>query len=85
MSVECSECEWDARSGHDPFCSRSPEAKVIRLEAELTVARQRIAELESALKDIQQWKIDYEEQIRDRVANIRRLAQSIEFWSLTQP
>lgn len=25
MSVECSECEWDARAGHDPDCSRSAE------------------------------------------------------------
>ncbi len=35
MSVECSECEWDARAGHDPTCSRSPESENGRLRAAL--------------------------------------------------
>lgn len=33
MSIECSECEWDARAGHDPDCSRDP-ANILRAENE---------------------------------------------------
>lgn len=36
MSLECSECEWDARSGHHPDCSRSPESKNKQLKERIT-------------------------------------------------
>lgn len=35
MSIECSECESDARAGHDPECSRSAENEVKRLRTAL--------------------------------------------------
>jgi hypothetical protein len=45
VSIECSECEWDARSGHDPDCSRSPESKLAKAEQE-------VERLRAALTDI---------------------------------
>jgi hypothetical protein len=58
MSVECSECEWDARAGHDPECSRSPEAEIKRLQsllepiqAERDELRSEVTTLEWALSE----------------------------------
>ncbi len=33
MSVECSECERDARGGHDPSCSRYRDPRDVVCEA----------------------------------------------------
>ncbi len=54
MSIECSECEWDARSGHDPDCSRSPEGEVKRLTAELERLRIELADSRQANQRLRQ-------------------------------
>ncbi len=46
MSLECSECERDSRSGHDEDCSLGNRARIKRLERELTTAKEDTARLD---------------------------------------
>ena len=62
MSVECSECERDARGGHDESCSRHP------FNVKLAALELRLQALERAFDDM-------EESASKRLVDLLREAQ----------
>lgn len=73
MSVECSECESDARAGHDPDCSRSPQS-------ELKLLRKDYERMWSALQAETATGVQVRGELRTEIARLRAALLKIQQW-----
>jgi len=81
MSIECAECEWDARAGHDPDCSRNPIRKVERERDELraqansvaTIYEREIDMLRTRLIESEAENDQWQQKLADTWAEVARL------------